>query len=152
MYLYDSSTYEPLRNMGYMLNRLRAEMLAAIDGELAADQRLAHLRVSSTQSAIIALLALGRGTSAAELCRAMSYDTGAMARMIARIESKGLIRRNRSSQDRRRVTLELTEEGKAMFPKMHEISMRVTNRFLRTFTDGEVRQLEMFLGRALESV
>jgi DNA-binding MarR family transcriptional regulator len=138
--------------MGYMLNRLRAEMLAAIDGELAADQRLAHLRVSSTQSAILALLALGRGTSAADLCKAMSYDTGAMARMIGRLEGKGLIRRNRCDRDRRRVTLELTEEGKATFPKMHEISMRVTNRFLRTFTDAEVRQLEMFLDRALESV
>ncbi|TLY63240.1 MAG: winged helix DNA-binding protein [Gammaproteobacteria bacterium] len=150
--MYDSLNYEPLRNMGYMLTRLRAEMLAATDGELAADQRLAHLRVSSTQSAIIALLALGRATSASDLCRAMSYDTGAMARMIGRLESKGLIRRNRCHHDRRRITLELTEEGKAMFPKMHEISMRVTNRFLRTFTDAEARQLEMFLGRALESV
>ena len=150
--MYDSLNYEPLRNMGYMLTRLRAEMLAATDGELAADQRLAHLRVSSTQSAITALLALGRATSASDLCRAMSYDTGAMARMIGRLESKGLIRRNRCHHDRRRITLELTEEGKAMFPKMHEISMRVTNRFLRTFTDAEARQLEMFLGRALESV
>jgi len=150
--VYDSLTYEPLRNMGYMLTRLRAEMLAATDGELAADQRLAHLKMNTTQSAIIALLALGRATSASDLCKAMSYDTGAMARMIGRLESKGLIRRDRCHHDRRRVTLELTEEGKAMFPKMHEISMKVTNRFLRILTDAEARQLEMFLGRALESV
>jgi MarR family transcriptional regulator, multiple antibiotic resistance protein MarR len=148
----DSSTYDPLRNMGYMLNRLRAQMLAAIDGELAADEQLGVLRVSSAESAVIAMLALGRGKLAADLCKALSYDPGAMTRVIGRLESKGLVRRNRGGQDRRRVPLELTEAGKAMFPKMHEISMRVTSRFLRPFTDAEVRQLEMFLGRALESI
>jgi MarR family transcriptional regulator, multiple antibiotic resistance protein MarR len=152
MDLHDSATYDPLRSMGYMLNRLRSQMLAAIDGELAADEQLGFLKVNSAQSSVIALLALGRGRSAADLSKAMSYDPGAMTRMIARLESKGLIRRARCGEDRRRLTLELTEEGKAMVPKMHEISMRVTSRFLRPFTDAEVRQLEMLLGRALESV
>jgi|SRR6267378_4069590 DNA-binding MarR family transcriptional regulator len=151
MYLYDSSAYERLRSIGYLLNRLRSEILAAVDGELAADERLAYLRLSSAQSVIMTSLALGGGTSAADLCKAMSYDTGAMTRIIDRLESKGLIRRNRCCQDRRRVTLELTEEGVAVLPRIREISTRVMSRFLRSFTDSEARQLEMFLSRVLAS-
>ena len=51
--------------------------------------------------------------SASDLCKGISYDAGAMTRMLDRLEGKGLIRRNRSAQDRRLMHLELTEEGRA---------------------------------------
>src|SRR2546429_1416380 len=45
-----------------------------------------------------------------------------------RLESKGLIRRSRSAVDRRLMHLELTDEGRAAWPRMREISMTVANR------------------------
>jgi DNA-binding MarR family transcriptional regulator len=71
--------------------------------------------------------------------------------MLDRLESKGLIRRTRSAEDRRLMHLELTEEGRAAYPRMREISMAVANRFLRGFTKSEARQLEGFLTRMLDS-
>ena len=71
--------------------------------------------------------------------------------MIDRLESKGLITRSRSTQDRRLMNLELTEEGRAAYPRMREISMMVANGFLRGFTKAEARQLEGFLNRMLEN-
>jgi DNA-binding MarR family transcriptional regulator len=71
--------------------------------------------------------------------------------MLDRLESKGLIRRTRSAHDRRLMNLELTEEGRAAYPRMREISMSVANRFLRGFTKAEARQLEGFLTRMLEN-
>src|SRR2546429_9634837 len=68
-----------------------------------------------------------------------------------RLESKGLIRRSRSAVDRRLMHLELTDEGRAAWPRMREISMTVANRFLRGFTKAEARQLEGFLTRMLEN-
>jgi len=74
-----------------------------------------------------------------------------MTRMLDRLEKKGLIRRHRSQQDRRLMHLELTEEGRAAYPRMREISMSVANRFLRGFTRAEARQLEGLLTRMLEN-
>ena len=151
--IYDGSSYHPGRSIGALLGRVKVEMLTAVDRELAQDRRLAPLEMSAAQWIIVANLAAGPGEpkSAADLCKLISYDAGAMTRMLDRLEAKGLIRRTRSSQDRRLVNLELTEEGRAAYPRMREISMNVANRFLRSFTKAEARQLEGFLNRMLEN-
>jgi DNA-binding MarR family transcriptional regulator len=150
--IYDIATYQPKKSVSYMLNRVRVEMLAALDSELVADRRLAPLEISSAQFIVIAMLAASsEPMSASNLCKGISYDAGAMTRMLDRLESKGLIRRNRSAHDRRLMHLELTEEGRAVYPRMREISMAVANHFLRGFTKTEARQLEGLLGRMLEN-
>ena len=150
--IYDSTTYQPRKSVGYLLSRVRVEMLMALDRELEADRRLAPLELSAAQFIIIANLAGAEGTmSASDLCKGISYDAGAMTRMLDRLESKGLIRRNRSAHDRRLTHLELTEEGRAGYPRMREISLTVANRFLRGFTKSEARQLEGLLTRMLEN-
>ena len=127
-------------------------MLAALDGELAADKRLAPLELSAAQFAVIASLAAGsEPKSAADLCKGISYDAGAMTRMLDRLESKGLLRRRRSADDRRLVHLELTDEGRAAYPRMREMSMAVANRFLHGFSRTEARQLESLLARMIEN-
>lgn len=150
--IYDSGTYQPLKGIGALLTRVKVEMLAAIDRELASDKRLAPLELSAAQWVIIANLAGPEGPkSAADLCKGISYDAGAMTRMLDRLEAKGLIRRSRSAQDRRLMNLELTEEGRAAYPRMREVSLTVANRFLHGFTKSEARALEGFLGRMLDN-
>jgi DNA-binding MarR family transcriptional regulator len=150
--VYDIETYQPRKGVGHLLSRVRSEMLVALDKALEADQELAKLEISAAQFIVIATLALtDSAKSASDLCRGISYDAGAMTRMIDRLESKGLIRRNRRPDDRRVVYIELTEEGSRAFPRMKEISMGVVNRFLRGFSQAEARQLENFLTRMLEN-
>jgi DNA-binding MarR family transcriptional regulator len=151
--IYDSSSYQPGRSIGALLSRVKVEMLATLDRELAHDKRLAPLEMSAAQWIIVANLAAGPGEpkSAADLCKVISYDAGAMTRMLDRLEAKGLIRRTRSSQDRRLLNLELTEEGRAAYPRMREIAMNVANRFLRGFTKAEARQLESLLNRMVDN-
>ena len=137
--IYESATYQPSKSIGAMLSRVRAEMLAALE-------------MSAAQYIIIANLAGPQEPkSASDLCKGISYDAGAMTRMLDRLEAKGLIRRSRSVQDRRLMLLELTEEGRAAYPRMREISMAMANRFLRGFTKTEARQLEGLLARMLEN-
>jgi DNA-binding MarR family transcriptional regulator len=150
--IYDIATYQPKKSVGSLLSRVRVEMLAALDKDLADDKRLAPLELSAAQLIIIANLASAEGPkSASDLCKGISYDAGAMTRMLDRLESKGLIRRNRSAQDRRLMHLELTDQGREAYPRMREISMAVANRFLRGFTKAEARQLEGLLARMLEN-
>jgi DNA-binding MarR family transcriptional regulator len=149
--IYDAQTYEPRKGVGHLLHRVRIEMLTAVDRELAADHELAPLEVSSAQFLILATLGLSGTKSASDLCKGISYDAGAMTRMIDRLEDKGLIRRSRCPDDRRLVNLELTDAGAAAFPRMRDASMRVLNRFLQGFSKTEARQLEGFLTRMLDN-
>lgn len=150
--VYDIETYQPRKGVGHLLNRVRTEMLLALDKALASDPELAPLGLSAAQFIVIATLALADSAkSASDLCKGISYDAGAMTRMIDRLEGKGLIRRNRRPDDRRVVYIELTEEGARAFPRMKVLSMGVVNRFLRGFSQAEARQLEGFLSRMLEN-
>lgn len=150
--IYDAATYEPRKGVGHLLHRVRTEILAAVDRELVADEQLAALEVTSAQLIIMATLSMGGVKSASDLCKGISYDAGAMTRMIDRLEEKGLIRRSRCPNDRRLVNLELTEQGSAALPRMRQASVRVLNRFLQGFSNVEARQLEGFLSRMLENV
>ena len=150
--IYEVATYQPKKSVGALLSRVRVEMLAALDKELTSDKRLAPLELSAAQFIVIANLAGAEGPkSASELCKGISYDAGAMTRMLDRLEAKGLISRNRSAHDRRLMHLELTDEGRAAYPRMREISLTVANRFLRGFSKAEARQLESMLARMLEN-
>ena len=149
--IYDSTNYQPGKTIGALLGRVKVAMMAALDEELTRDRRLAPLELSAAQFSVIASLAGEERKSASDLCKGISYDAGAMTRMLDRLEGKGLIRRNRSPDDRRLVHLELTEEGRAAYPRMRELALAVANRFLRGFTKTEARQLESLLARMLEN-
>jgi len=54
------------------------------------------------------------GRSVGELGEALSLDSGTLTPLLKRLESAGLVRRQRSREDERRVQVQLTEAGVAM--------------------------------------
>jgi len=148
--IYDPESYHPLKSLGYLINRVRSELLATLDAKLALSSPLASLELSAAQFVIIVTLATAaEPLSVADLCKRIWYDAGAMSRMLDRLESKGLISRRRVLCDRRLIRVELTEEGWAAFPRMRAVSMDVLNQVLRGFTRAEALQLESYLTRML---
>jgi len=141
--IYEARTFEPKRSIGRLLGKVKMAMGDALDRELA------PFDITAAQFVVLLALASGEADSAAGLCRGISYDPGAMTRMIDRLEQKGLIQRTDHPDDRRRVGLELTAEGKTVYPKLKAAAMSVQNRFLRGFTKSDVRQLEILLQRML---
>jgi DNA-binding MarR family transcriptional regulator len=150
--VYDLESYQPGKGVGQLMYRVRAAHMNALDEVLAKDPDLAPLEISAAQYVVISVLAKSKCVdSATQLCKDLSYDAGAMTRMVDRLEAKGLISRRRCPDDRRLVKLELTEAGLAALPKLRECSVRVLNHFLRGFTQSEARQLESFLVRMLQN-
>ena len=143
--IYDVKSYDPRRSIGGLLGRVKLEMAAALDAELA------PLDITAAQFVILKSIALGDAESASGLCKDMSYDPGAMTRMLDRLERRGLVRRVAHPNDRRASNLELTAEGETVFPKLQASGMKVLNRFLQGFTGQEARQLEAFLQRMLQN-
>jgi DNA-binding MarR family transcriptional regulator len=141
--IYDPKTFNPGNGIGRLLSRVKIEMHEALERELA------PFDITAAQFVIILNLASGEVDSASKLCKGVSYDPGAMTRMLDRLERKGLLRRVRCGDDRRKVILELTSEGKAVYPKLIATYVEVLNRFMHGFTKAEVRQLETLLSRML---
>src|SRR5882672_6746351 len=106
--IYEVETYQPASCVGQLIYRVRAAQMSALDQELAQDPDLAPLEISAAQYTIISVLAKCGVDSAAQLCKDLSYDAGAMTRMIDRLEAKGLVNRRRCPEDRRLMKLELT--------------------------------------------
>jgi len=141
--IYDPKTFNPGNGIGRLLSRVKIEMHDALERELA------PLDITAAQFVILMNLSSGEVDSASKLCKGVSYDPGAMTRMLDRLEGKGLIRRVRCGNDRRKVILELTAEGKAVYPKLVATYVGVLNRFLHGFNKADARQLETLLSRML---
>src|ERR1700693_2404157 len=74
--IYDGGSYQPRKGVGSLLNRVRTELLSAL------------------QFIVIATLAAGEEPmSASDLCKGISYDAGAMTRMLDRLQDKQLVSR-----------------------------------------------------------
>jgi len=128
-----------------LINRVRVEMIDALDRELSAYD------ITAPQLIVLAYVASKEADSAAALCKSISYDPGAMTRMIDRLQEKGLIRRTPNPGDRRATNLELTAAGRALYPQLLAAKETVQTQFLRGFSKEEVRSLEKLLNRLLEN-
>ena len=139
----------PRSDLAALVAQVRLAIIVGIDEEFLADADLAALEVTAAQFAILKNVLKGCAQSACELCKTMDYDRGAMSRMIDRLETKGLLRRVSLPHTRRSVALEVTEAGKAAFPKMQACLDRVVGRLLKGVTKAQVREVEQVLRRML---
>jgi DNA-binding MarR family transcriptional regulator len=141
--IYDKETFEPREAVGALIGLARKTMINKIDAELA------PFDVSAAQWLVVLLVGENAVASASGLCDTLAYDPGAMTRLLDRLERKGIVRRVRSPEDRRTIQLELTESGKALYPKIIAAIADVNNSVLRGFSRTEVSQLEGYLRRML---
>ncbi|MCU7823832.1 MULTISPECIES: MarR family winged helix-turn-helix transcriptional regulator [unclassified Kitasatospora] len=76
----------------------------------------------------------------------LRLDSGTLSPLIKRLEAAGRVRRERSAEDERSVTVRLTEEGAALREQALEA---VPRRILRSssVTVEELAQLQQLLGR-----
>ncbi len=128
-----------------LINRVRVELIDALDRELS------KFDITAAQLIVLASVANKEAGSASMLCKSISYDPGAMTRMIDRLEQKGLIRRTPNPDDRRATNLEMTTAGSALYPQLLAAKENVQAQFLRGFGKDEVRILEGMLNRMLEN-
>lgn len=136
-------------NLPSLLGQVRTAVLSGVEQEFLRDEELAALEVTAPQFVIIANVLKGHAKSACELCSYMDYDRGAMSRMIDRLQNKGLLRRVSLAHTRRTMALEVTDAGRAAFPKMQACLGRVVNRLLKGVTKAQMREVERALKQML---
>jgi DNA-binding MarR family transcriptional regulator len=143
---YRPETYRAEESIGYLMRRILTAVAQSVEMRMSEPG-------SPTYPQWIPLhkLSLGQVTTVAELARECELDTGAMTRLLDRLEAKGLCRRVRSVADRRVVNIELTDEGRAAVLQVPQILSQVQNEHLAGFTREEWQQLKSYLRRILDN-
>ena len=129
--------------LGFLVSAVRSAIWNAVEAELE------PLDISAAQFVVFNSIALGKGRTIGEFCRLLGYDSGAMTRLLDRIEKKGLIRRVNNPEDRRSYLVELTPESRAMFPLAKRRVELVFRRLLAGFSNAQAEELKHSLERIL---
>jgi DNA-binding MarR family transcriptional regulator len=140
---YAPDTLRPDNNVGLLMKRALQSIRQTIDRELAPHDL--------TQAQWLPLVRIAHGGCAtiAALARDQAIDPGAMTRAVDRLEAKGLLRRERSAQDRRVVTLVLTDAGRAAAALVPPVAVQVLNAHLAGFSDDDFQTLVRLLTQLL---
>jgi hypothetical protein len=132
---------DPGLYIGYLVTGVRTRMMQEMDA------CLTPFGLTGAQFIILRRIAEGVATTAADLCRVLEYDTGSMTRMLDRLEEKCVITRERSSDDRRVINIQLTSQGTEQYPKLKEAVSLKFNRRLASLNEEELQQLRSMLER-----
>ena len=100
------------------------------------------LGVTSHQATLLALVDSRPGVPLGELAEAEGISAPSMSGHIDRLESAGLLRRVRSSTDRRRVGLELTKEGRTTLRRVRARRTTWLAERLARLSDAERERIE----------
>ena len=128
---------------------LRITLLAGTFGERLKDI-LAPAGLAPWEYDVLAALrrrGAGGGATATELCRAAQLSSGAMTHRLDRLESRGLVRRASSREDRRALRISLTSRGRQLVDGILGERMTAARESLSSLTAAEGRQLARLLGK-----
>lgn len=142
---YRGDDFQLDENIGYLLRTLRVHMDRAIDVEMA------PYDLTGAQWRPLLAIHFGLGDTAAELARIGYVDTGAMTRMLDRLEAKGLLRRSSCPDDARVMRIALTAEGQRLCRLIPYGLSRVQNSVLRGFTAAELETIKSMVRRMLDN-
>ena len=143
--VYELRSFHSRDAVGALIGRVRKALVREFDREIA------PLGLNTVQALVVILLAEGATVTAADLCRELSHDAGALTRIVDKLEAGGLVRRVRRERDRRAADLELTKEGRRVHGEVRRAQVEVLNRMLRGFSRAEARTLESLLKRIVEN-
>ena len=145
--LYDAKSYCFEDSIGYLMHRIVTSLGQSIERGTTGEPG----SPTYPQWKPLHKLHKGQATTVAELARECQLDTGAMTRLLDRLEAKGLCRRVRSLADRRVVNIELTEEGHVAAQEVPHVLCRVLNQHLAGFSPEELVELKIYLRRILDN-
>lgn len=132
---YQVSTYRAQNSVGYLTKRAHSLMLDVLE------PILAEKGFSFVQYVILSWLRDGIAVNPREICAQYRHDSGALTRVIDQLAERGLLERIRRDKDRRKVELQLTEQGRDVIEGLIPTVVDILNRVLADFTTEEVQEL-----------
>ncbi len=142
---YQAENYRAEESIGYMMRRITTTL-----SQLVSMRMCEPSSPTFPQWAPLYKLHMGHAKTVAELARECQLDTGAMTRLLDRLEAKGLCRRERSTDDRRSVSIRLTAKGKKILKAEQARHHAKRDALMNGLTPEERAQAERLLPRLAE--
>ena len=140
---YRGETYRIEDSVGFLMKQAIELVSRAIDA------RMAEYSLTDAQWRPLFLLSQHPSSTTSHMARLVGCDAGATTRMVDRLEDKGLVRRMRSTDDRRVQQLELTESGRTLATIVPYVIADVLNLHLCDLSHAEIDQLRALLLRVV---
>lgn len=105
-------------HLGYFVRRLQVWIFQDFI------RTLRRADLSPAQFSVLVVIGANRGLSQAELAATLAIERARLVRLLHRLQGRGLIRRQRSSDDGRRHALELTAPGRALLTRAKALAAR----------------------------
>lgn len=140
---YKGDQYRTEDSVGFLMKQAVELLSRSIDA------RMAEHSLTDAQWRPLLKLSIHPQTTATQMARMVGCDSGATTRLLDRLEDKGLLRRVRSTDDRRVLQLELTPEGHKAAMVVPFVIAEVLNTHLADLTHAEIDQLRKLLERVV---
>ena len=140
---YDSASYATGNSVGYLVKRAHALNLDALEPELAKHG------LTFTQYAVLMAVRDGIALNPKDLCVQLRHDSGALTRVLDQLESRGLIERQRSTEDRRAIEVHLTGAGEDTLAAVVPLVVNRLNQTLKDFSHAEIDELLRLLNKLI---
>jgi|TARA_B100000315_G_scaffold12972_1_gene12235 DNA-binding MarR family transcriptional regulator len=139
----DATALGDNESVGYLIKLANQVVMRNLDTELQ------PYDLTAPQWVPLLVISKGRADTVAGCAREIGVDTGAMTRMLDRLETKGFVTRTRSAEDRRVVNVTLTKAGHEIVKLIPPTICHVLNRHLRGFSETEFETFKDLLRRFL---
>jgi len=126
--------------------------LIAKDMRTALDRDLAGFSLRAQQAAVLVHCIRQQGASPGRLARDVGTDTAGITGLIDQLGKKRLVVRRANPDDRRAVTVEPTQAGQALAPRLRFVFSQFAKDCLRGFSAEESATLGKLLERLHRNV
>jgi len=104
--------------------------------------------ITATQYTALTVLEQHDGLPAAQLARWSFVTAQSTADLVRALEQRGLITRERNPENRRELSIRLTDAGRALLAEYAEVIQALEQRMVDDFAERQVDQLRTALAKA----
>ncbi|WP_428036260.1 MarR family transcriptional regulator [Amphritea sp.] len=113
------------------------------------EKYLKPFNITGAQFRVMRLIMVEQVDTPSELTRLLSIDSGAMTRMLDRLEQRNLLLRERCPNDRRQVRLKPTQEGIELSQEVHGLAADLLNELTGELSSDELSELHRIIQKIL---
>ncbi len=113
-----------------------------------------NILLNATKNEMLVLVLLYRGSfvNMSQIAEYLNVPLNTATGIVTRMEKKNMIQRERNAEDKRIVTIVLTDEGKAQIKAMISAFMHYGQKVFSVLTEEELLMTESVMGKVLQVI
>ena len=132
--------------LGFRLRRVHQQLSRGFS------ERATQYGLRTGAFSALAIIEANPGISQTEMARIIDVDASIAVALIDSLKKRGYIRRKRDTEDKRRYSIELTEQGVEMLDSVFAIVQEIEDQALHSLTPTELLTLNRLLDQLYAGV